>query len=73
MLNIDNIIEETISEYLDETKEICSESRFPFYGEFEAMYFSNLRRNLQSDLAHIVIHSDQCLADLAILRKIRAL
>ena len=73
MLTTDNIMEETISEYLDETKEICSESRFPFYDEFEAMYFSNLRRNLQSDLAHIVIHSDQCLADLAILRKIRAI
>ena len=73
MLNIDNIIEETVSDHVDETKEICSESRFPFYHEFEALYFSNLRRNFQSDLAHLVIHSDQCLADLTILRKIRAI
>lgn len=55
ILTIDNVTEETVSDHLDETKEICLELCFSFYGEFESMY---LRRNLQSNLAHIVIHSE---------------
>lgn len=65
---IDDIIKEIKSgEY---KKDILSESAVSFTGEHEALYFSNLRRNLQSDLAELVISVGQSLDDLRVLRKI---
>lgn len=70
MLTIDNIIKEIASGRFVRDDDLSLEAKLPLFGEFEAMYYSNLRRNLQSDLAHLVIHSNQCLDDLTILREI---
>lgn len=70
MLTIDNIIKEIASGQFVRDDDLSLEAKLPLSGEFEAMYYSNLRRNLQSDLAHLVIHSNHCLDDLTILRKI---
>lgn len=42
-----------------------------FENELQAIYFSNLRRNMVSDLAWNVIKRDQSLDELSIMKKIR--
>lgn len=50
-------------------RETLAEDAVSFTGEHEAMYFSNLRKNLKSDLAALVINTGQSLDDLALLRR----
>ena len=65
---IDDIIQEIISgEYVMDD---LPNSAISFTGEHEALYFSNLRRYLQSDMAELVITSGQCLDDLRCLKEI---
>lgn len=71
MLSVDKIVDEIISGQWERETEPFSESQLSLSGEFEAQYFSNLRRYLQSDLAELVITSGQCLDDLKILKKIK--
>ena len=73
MLLVNDIINEIISGQWKREIEPFLESRLPLSGEFEALYFSHLRKNLQSDLAELVIHSEQCLDDLKILKEIKIL
>ena len=42
-------------------RETLAEDAVSFTGEHEAMYFSNLRKNLKSDLAALVINTGQSL------------
>lgn len=65
---IDDIIQEILSgEYVKDT---LPNSAVSFSGEHEAIYFSNQRRFMQSDLADLVINSGQCLDDLEWLKKV---
>lgn len=49
---IDKLIREIMNGKI--AKDTLPESVLPFTGEAEAQYFSRLRRNLQSDMAHMV-------------------
>ena len=65
---IDDIIREIKSgEYV---KDDLPDSAISFTGEHEALYFSNLRRYLQSDLAKLVMDAGQSLDDLKCLKEI---
>lgn len=48
MLTIDNIIKEIASGQFVRDDDLSLEVKLPLSGEFEAMYYSNLRRNLGS-------------------------
>lgn len=65
---IDGIIREIKSgEYV---KDALPDSAIGFIGEHEALYFSNLRRYLQSDLAKLVMDAEQSFDDLECLKEI---
>lgn len=66
---IEFLVNEIISgEY---PRDILPNSALRFSGENEAQYFSNLRRNLQSDMAHAVIDNSQSTYDLELLKIIK--
>lgn len=68
-VGIDILVEEILNgEYL---KDILPNSALGFSKEQQAQYFSNLRRNLQSDMAHAVISNSQSIYDLELLKKIK--
>lgn len=68
-IGIDFLVEEILNgEY---PKEILPNSALGFSKEHQAMYFSNLRRNLQSDMASSVISNSISTYDLEILKKIK--
>lgn len=68
-IGIDVLIAEILSgEY---TKDILPNSAFGFSDEQQAQYFSNLRRNLKSDMASAVISNSQSAYDLELLKKIK--
>ena len=68
-IGIDALVAEILSgEY---TKDILPNSAFGFSNEQQAQYFSNLRRNLQSDMASAVISNSQNAYDLELLKKIK--
>ncbi len=68
-IGIDALVEEILSgEY---TKDILPNSALGFSNEQQAQYFSNLRRNLQSDMANAVISNSQNAYDLELLKKIK--
>lgn len=66
---IDRLIRE-IQEGVYE-KDTLPNSALGFTREQQAQYFSNLRRNLQSEMADIVINASQSLGELELLRKWR--
>lgn len=68
-IGIDLLIKEILEG--DYIKDILPNSAFGFTDEQQAQYFSNLRRNLQSDMAHAVITNSQCVNDLKLLQKIK--
>lgn len=51
-------------------KDALPDSAIGFIGEHEALYFSNLRRYLQSDLAKLVMDAEQSFDDLECLKEI---
>lgn len=68
-IGVDILVEEILKgEYL---KDILPNSALGFSREQQAQYFSNLRRNLQSDMAQAVISNSQSVYDLEILKKIK--
>lgn len=68
-IGIDVLVNEILSgEY---PKDILPNSALGFSGEHQALYFSNFRRNLQSDMAHAVMLNSQCTYDLELLKKIK--
>lgn len=68
-IGIDALVEEILSgEY---AKDILPNSALGFSNEQQAQYFSNLRRNLQSDMASAVISNSQNAYDLELLKKIK--
>lgn len=52
-------------------KDILPNSALGFSNEHQAQYFSNFRRNLQSDMAHSVISGFQNINDIEILKRIK--
>ncbi len=67
---IDTIIQEILSgEYHEDVPE---DSAVGLIGEWQAQYFSLLRNNLRSDMAHAVITNDQRTYDLELLRAIKS-
>ncbi len=68
-MGVDAIIQEILSgEY---PKDILPNSALSFTNEQQAQYFSNLRRNIQSDMAHAVITNSQSIQDLKLLKEIK--
>lgn len=68
-IGIDVLVAEILrGEY---TKDILPNSAFGFSNEQQAQYFSNLRRNLKSDMANAVISNSQSAYDLELLKKIK--
>lgn len=62
---LDGLIQELLSgEY---QRDVLPNSAFAFKDERQALYFSNLRKNLQSDMAQAVITSSQHLEELELL------
>ena len=68
-IGIDFLLEEIMSGKY--SKDILPNSALGFSKEHQAQYFSNLRRNLQSDMANSVISNFQSTFDLELLRKIK--
>lgn len=65
-LSIDDIIKEIVhGEWDTNTPETTC---IPWCNECEAMYFSNVRRYLQSDMADLIINTGQQLDELVILK-----
>ena len=68
-IGIDVLVEEILSgEY---PTDILPNSALGFSDEQQAQYFSNLRRNLQSDMASAVILNSQSTYELELLKKIK--
>lgn len=66
--SIDYIVDEIMNgEY---TKDTLSEDSLELTGEFEALYFSNLRRNMQSDMARVVMKNFQDTRELDLYKSI---
>ncbi len=53
-------------------RDFLPNAAYPLEGEAEAMYFSNARRNMQSDIAYAIMHGNQEIGDLEILRSIKS-
>ena len=68
-IGIDILIGEILSE--EYPKDILPNSALGFSKEHQAQYFSNFRRNLQSDMASSVISNFQSTYDLELLKKIK--
>lgn len=68
-IGIDVLVEEILRG--DYPKDILPNSALGFSNEQQAQYFSNLRRNLQSDMASAVISNSQSTYDLELLKKIK--
>lgn len=68
-VGVDMLIQEILEG--NYVKDILPNSAFGFTGEHQAMYFSNLRRNLKSDMAHAIMSNSQSLDDLNLLKKIK--
>lgn len=66
---IDKLIQEVISGKLQ--KDSLHDSALSFTGEQQALYFSNLRNNLQSDMARIVMTNTQSTDKLELLKRIK--
>lgn len=49
--------------------ETQSSLTYPFEEERQAMYYSNMRRNMESDMAHFVMEHYQQLDELSIIKK----
>lgn len=64
---IEKLMQEVMSGELQ--KDTLPNSALSFSGEQQALYFSNLRRNLQSDMAKIVMTSSHNLDELEMLKK----
>lgn len=68
-IEIDTLIQEILrGEY---PKDILPNSALGFTDEQQAQYFSNLRRNIQSDMAQAVMTNSQSLDDMELLKKIK--
>lgn len=68
-IGVDFLIKEIISgEY---PRDILPNSALGFTNEQQAQYFSNLRKNLQSDMAYAVMTNSQSLYDLELLKEIK--
>lgn len=70
-------IKNRITELIDEvkhglhTKDILINSSYDFSGEMQALYFSNMRKNMKSEMADSVMNHKQQLADLKMLEVVR--
>lgn len=65
-LKTEDLIQEVLSgEY---KKDVLPNSALEFTGEHQAMYFSNMRRNIISDMAYSVINDSPSLYELHILK-----
>ncbi len=65
-------IEKLVQEILvgEHRKERLPNSSYDFSKERQAMYFSNMRKNLQSDVSDIVMNTNHRLEDLEMLSMI---
>lgn len=68
-IGIDVLVEEILSGEC--SIDILPNSALGFSNEQQAQYFSNLRRNLQSDMASAVITNSQSYSDLELLKIIK--
>lgn len=68
-IGIDVLIDEIMSD--EYPKDILPNSALGFSNEHQAQYFSNFRRNLQSDMASSVISDFQSTYDLELLKRIK--
>lgn len=66
-------IEKLVREILvgEHRKERLPNSSYDFSKERQAMYFSNMRKNLQSDVSNITMNINHRLEELEMLNKIR--
>lgn len=73
ILNQKSMIGELMQEVMsgELQKDTLPNSALSFADEQQALYFSNLRRNLQTDMAMMVMTNSQSLDELELLKKIK--
>lgn len=70
--NENAILQDLVQEILDgkHIKDTLGNASYDFSGKTQALYFSNTRKNVKSDMGFLVINGFQSLDDLKIMKMI---
>lgn len=71
--NVSNRIHGLVAEVLKGEHEVARllNSSYDFSNEMQAMYFANTRKNLQSDMGHVIMEHHQQLDDIKWIKEYR--